>query len=409
VQTWLKSIGLNAIVLCLSAAVTLAGAEVVLRTTYPQRERQSIHEFDAELGYRPQASLDRRYVWDAHEVVTGVRTGPQGFRDIDLPARKASNEFRVLLLGDSNTFGYGVEGDETFAKILEERLNRPASQPVHNYVAINAGVIGYGTGHQVLQYERIGDGVAADLVILNVTVSNDIQDNLCLTYGALTPNRMNPCFAIEGGELVLKSRPEKTEDTSGDWRQVLESLDLYSFVMLRSAGFAGANPRVVRLLDEWGVGMKRAWLPTVVEAWYSEVCWPRGWTLTQRLLEQLHQSVRKRGAQLVVVGIPSRLQVQQNLRDVSSVLYDGRAEYAAFQRDPVRPQRLLDEFLSSRGIAFLDLEPVFQRQPAPEDLYYAINQHWNAGGHRVVAEAIEQFLHERTRLAGRPAAIGEAQ
>ncbi len=46
-----------------------------------------------------------------------------GFRGRDYPVEKAQNTYRIFVLGDSVTFGLGVNNDEAYPEILERKLN----------------------------------------------------------------------------------------------------------------------------------------------------------------------------------------------------------------------------------------------------------------------------------------------
>src|SRR5687767_11126742 len=52
-----------------------------------------------------------------------VKTGSQGLRDRDYAPVKGEHEYRILVLGDSLTFGWGVPVDSTYPKVLERILN----------------------------------------------------------------------------------------------------------------------------------------------------------------------------------------------------------------------------------------------------------------------------------------------
>jgi lysophospholipase L1-like esterase len=71
---------------------------------------------------------------------------------------------RVLALGDSCTFGWNVEGSESYPAVLERLLNRRAGTT--RYQVLNAGVPGY-TSYQGLVYLRErGLGLAPAIVVL---------------------------------------------------------------------------------------------------------------------------------------------------------------------------------------------------------------------------------------------------
>lgn len=72
-----------------------------------------------------------------------------GFRGREIQEATPGLTRRVLLLGDSCTFGLGLHSEETFATISENLLNADARADLH-YEVINAGVSGY-TSYQGLQ------------------------------------------------------------------------------------------------------------------------------------------------------------------------------------------------------------------------------------------------------------------
>jgi hypothetical protein len=76
---------------------------------------------------------------------THVRTNALGLRDHP-DAAKRPWEFRILSVGDSYAFCYRVELEQSYAKVLEHRLNQEC--PGRMFSVINVGVPGYGTQQQ---------------------------------------------------------------------------------------------------------------------------------------------------------------------------------------------------------------------------------------------------------------------
>ncbi|MBL8915861.1 MAG: hypothetical protein JNM17_34500 [Archangium sp.] len=77
---------------------------------------------DDALGVRlePNATMKLRV---ANNAVTTVTTNSKGYRGAEWPAPSGND---VLVLGDSQTFGLGVNDDETFAAVLGKELGAPA-------------------------------------------------------------------------------------------------------------------------------------------------------------------------------------------------------------------------------------------------------------------------------------------
>lgn len=112
-----------------------------------------------------------------HKSVDGVFhfvTNEKGFRNIDsTPYKKRPGEFRVLVLGDSHTFGYEVNQQETYAAVTEKLLREKG----FDATVINAGISGTGTAEQLVFLEQEGLRYDPDVVVLGF-FSNDFDDNL---------------------------------------------------------------------------------------------------------------------------------------------------------------------------------------------------------------------------------------
>lgn len=119
---------------------------------------------------RPNASgrirsLTRR-LDGAFEYDASFHTNEQGLREKGPIGAKTKGRSRVLCLGDSLTFGMGVEDDQVWERGLE-----PAFEPV------NAGwASGYAPDTACLFLEARGIGLEPDVVLECLTVDNDLAD-----------------------------------------------------------------------------------------------------------------------------------------------------------------------------------------------------------------------------------------
>lgn len=88
---------------------------------------------DPELGVRLEPGATMRFRFRDNPT-TSIEINAQGYRGEDWPAPGESSD-EIIVLGDSQVFGLGVEGDETFSAKLAEHTGRPVR---------NAGVPTYG-------------------------------------------------------------------------------------------------------------------------------------------------------------------------------------------------------------------------------------------------------------------------
>ncbi len=117
-----------------------------------------------------------------------------GFRDRDFPREKPAGVFRILVVGDSHAFGFGVPLDKHFTKLLEGYFT--------NVEVMNLGVSGYGVDQELLVLRDAGFAYNPDLVLAYVPHYADSRHVRDKVWGMGKPR-----FLLENGELVLTNSP----------------------------------------------------------------------------------------------------------------------------------------------------------------------------------------------------------
>jgi lysophospholipase L1-like esterase len=100
-----------------------------------------------------------------------LRTTAEGFRGSDLARPKARGHVRIVGLGDSVMFGWGVSYADAYLARLVDRLGQEL--PDVRWEALNTAVPGYNTVMEVETLKAKGLAFSPDLVLLNV-VGNDL-------------------------------------------------------------------------------------------------------------------------------------------------------------------------------------------------------------------------------------------
>jgi lysophospholipase L1-like esterase len=135
----------------------------------------------------------------------------------------------------------------------------------------------------------------------------------------------------------------------------------------------------------------------------------RGWELTRRSFERMHELSRAGGAELVVMFIPFKSQVylpllrrsfpRPDLERALAFYFRGtgtKLDLEAMEANRLAQNQLMSAFCAERGIAFLDLTPVLQAAvDSGRNVYFPDDSHWNAAGHDAAAAALADFLHAR--------------
>lgn len=116
--------------------------------------------------------VETSYVWRVEINSTGFRGPEQDISD--------TNALRILLLGDSFTFGYGVEYEETFGALLKQRLEEAGVQAL----VFNSGVTGWGSAQQFLYASDQLDVLKPDIIIVTFCENDPIEDEVFARGGA---------------------------------------------------------------------------------------------------------------------------------------------------------------------------------------------------------------------------------
>ena len=248
----MKTVAWNVALTALLALVVLAGLEAWLRFTIPPMQEGLLYEYSAQSKrlklMKPLADMR---IFGAR-----VQTNELGFRDNRprVPA-KEPGEFRIVVLGDSFTFGPGVEYERLYTSLLRSRLARAHPQ----VTLVNLAVEGY----NIIQYEAVLEEVALglqpDLVLVAMFPVNDFE------LGDYQHHRL-----LAGGAEVHPP-----------WYQ---SLYVYRAYLYRIPDLAGKA--LARMLPH-GAGAP-----------------DRGWELNVAALAQIHAIAEERHLPLAVALLP---------------------------------------------------------------------------------------------------------
>ena len=83
-----------------------------------------------------------------------------GLRDRDYPVERNEN-YRMIFVGDSLTFGWGAEREDTFEYLLEERLNESGE-----FEVLNFGIGNFNTVQQFNLFKEKGLKYQPDQVVM---------------------------------------------------------------------------------------------------------------------------------------------------------------------------------------------------------------------------------------------------
>lgn len=365
-------------ILCGSILVFLLIGELALKLSgYNQTYYYPRNLFipDAKAGYRLNPLFKSKN--DLGEFNYDIYINLDGFRDVGADF-KQEGKIHILGLGDSFTFGTGVNLQDTYLKQLEKLID---SKNNLKCGVINAGVPGYGTRQELELYKKIFPIYKPNIVLIGFTVYNDPYDNV-------------HDYTVQNGFLVENAPAGK--NTAPPAFYALKSFlrrhsRIYSIITNRLKN----DPKIRNLLFRCNIGINV--FPLELQ-FYNKNLIPEtenSYSATEKILNEFSQICRKNNIKLVVVGIPSPVQVYPELW--SKVSIANGFDEKCYDLD--LPNKRLGKICSDNQITFLDLLPLFRTYAKKgKQLYYKIDGHWNACGHEYAAGLIYSFLKENGYL-----------
>jgi lysophospholipase L1-like esterase len=293
----------------------------------------AVFAHDDSMGWvlRPGAAA----MSSALEFKIMVRTDAMGLRSMRSDDSWRGFAQRVLVVGDSFAFGWGVPGEQTFSARLQDAL---ADKGIRAAV-LNAGVPGYSTDQYYLQWRRMEAAIRPNVVIV-LMGANDPPADKVSSVRMGDALYYKPFFRVVDGGLELQGVPVP------DKRLAVSPTRLEPFK-------AWTRPlalyALVRQVRDTRLASRPSERKDVVSMDANAL------SPTREILTAFNRDVRAQGGRLLVVLMPSP------------------AIRAAVGR-----------ICNDEGIPFLDLEPTFANRV---DLTFKYDGHWNASGHRAAAGA----------------------
>ncbi len=322
-----------------AVAVGIGISELMVRAFLPQA-LTPLHAW-AECCQTESSDLlvtDSEYGWLAtpHYVGTYARgtklsTNSLGLRDREYGPKKL-DEIRILSLGDSYAFGYGVELNESYAKVLEGMLRQRF--PGTEVSVISGGFTGYNTHHTIMEFARLQPLLDPDFVIVTFVAGNDVAENAVF-------------------EKQLETRLQSP------------------------VGFLGRNSHLARLF------LRATFAPRFFASNRSR----SNIEYTIELLDDLAARFDDADVPYAVLTIPARHQIRPSVHPGAAfVARVGARGYLFRHNDMIR------EHLEREGTPHLDSYPVLASRDTVDRVYFEDDNHTNALGHRLIAELAYQGI-----------------
>ena len=245
---------------------------------------------------------------------------------------------RVLMLGDSYTFGWGMDDTAGFVRLLETEFR--TELPGARIEFINGGLPGYSIYQQIRMLDYVRQRTEIHAVVATISLANDPIDE----------------------KRIRRFAPDHLEDFSYDLR------DPHS----GTARLIAAS-RLFTLMDQRTTHLQFSLINTSGECR----------DLADESLKNLAAACREANLPLVWVIVPRTQEIRPG----------------SFFKNALNgaTDRLRSHFLDlavELDVPVVDLRPVLMEVQSRQDAYLPADAHWNEAGHRAVTAAVlPELLH----------------
>lgn len=275
-----------------------------------------------------------------------VNINSSGLRGAETPYKKPPATFRILNLGDSIVMGWGVREEDTYGQQLEGLLNQQGNDGLH-YEVINAGVPGWNLENASAYLEAEGLKYEPDLILLDLTIPNDINGKSALLTG----------------------------NDPGPFRWLSDNTYFWPFLHSQASWMKARAEGKDRVDTINPPSNPAKYFPLDPDA----ARWDERWS---SILE-IDRLATENDAHLILIFFPLEFQVLD-------------------ARYPTLPQEIFSARAAEAGILALDLLPAFQKaclekpggpcQLEDRYLFADVWMHPSAYGHQLVADELATFL-----------------
>ncbi len=357
------------------------------------------------LSHQEFASVDFKYI---------VETNSLGIRDREVQRPKSANSYRIVAVGDSYTYGWGVNIEDTWLRRLEQKLVLDKRV----IETVNLGKPGTGPPFYAEIARTVVPLFEPDLVLVGILQGNDIASSGSegleqVGSGIVRWTRLLYPNFVRTVEMMRLSRslesrtqerpPEKTtaEDnarwsanTAKEFYEKMTSEEKGRFdnldVEVKQAFFDGLlNPYMIDL------ALKNKHIYTLTlnpdDPWIQQCIGNMA-----KALQIIKSVANQSGAQIAVVSIPDGPYVNEVAwRNIQRVGFDVVPEMLTSDA----PDRVIQMACEKVRVPCFTVSEAFRQRKQEPDLFFTLDGHLTAKGHQLLTETLapklQKWLNEK--------------
>lgn len=366
-----RNIYINLVVFFATVFLLMVVSEITLRLIEPNPKYKTenefkFYEYSDYLGWKNKPFANGTL--SIADSISNVRINSRGLRDYEHTYSKPNGKTRIEFLGDSFTWGYGVDQSQRYATIFENEINKKFQNSIE---VIDMGTSGYETDQEYLLFKN--EGVKYDPDIAVLAYHNDATFLLKKeAYGY-----PKPYFEIENSSLKLMNVPVPARNVTWDQRFYLHDNGLFWKTIL-DANYLISNLKIyvlardallkVQFIHDLVLGK-----PEMTEEEYMK----KALKVIDLILLDSKKIADKNHAKFIVLLIPDKNQVygSQKTTEIDHIV----------------------EFARNNNIHLINMLPDLREiAKQNKNLYFDIDGHFSIEGNEIFGKLLaEKFIQNK--------------
>ena len=249
---------------------------------------------DKALGYRYKSNFRGKFKGNLYNNIP-ININSKGLRDVEHSYKKPPGYLRFLTLGDSITFGPGVNFNKTFLRLLELKFQNSGKK----VEIIKAGINGYEFDQQYSFYFNEGYKYSPDVVFIGICLND--------------PQKFDPKnYSLKRNIHKKEKNESPKKKTSIVKKQLIKIKDKFLYLLLihyRTYEFLKYSYSQMKLyFKSLNSDYNKIYFNHINKLWQDT-----NWNRYSLKLTKFNDYLKKRNIRLVLILFPYKLQFKNNL------------------------------------------------------------------------------------------------
>ena len=344
-----------------------------------------------------------RYHFQTPEFSFNLEINSLGFRDREFSIRRTAKT-RILALGDSFTYGWGVEASQSWPKLVESNLRATG----HDVEIANLGKPGGSPRNYADIAEKATPALKPDLLIIVVLQGDDLaqmeqsiqagdQNQTPANSGAVRRSLRRVTDWLYPNFLALLNESAEPPALSFQWKEDAKSL-LAAMTPESKLRFEHLDKEIKQVFMNGDLNPALVYLGVAKPDYFLQTLDGNSPKVKLLISEMAKQFARIKAvashnkADVIVISVPYGIYV-------SPSSFKTRQRLGFSTAPEMLTNDAEDEAIRTAsqmaGIPFYDLTRQFRKLSATTDLFFTLDGHFNSAGHKYFADNLTLILQDK--------------